>query len=204
MTVIMSILDFIRDWIDVIQATAVVITLLVLIKYTSETAKLRRETKKQTELGMRPFIIISYTESEDTFKYSNLGFGIALKTKIDDLSLIDSEGLTLEYIFPEIAVIPPNSECEIKNIKLKINDNISDADRFDLGALFPRSAQQTFEISIRYENLVGDEYVTKGTLGQETFDYASIEKKGEGTQNIWRFFERREKGIRKLSAKRRK
>jgi hypothetical protein len=201
-TIIMGILNFLRNWIDVIQATVLIITLLVLIKYTYETSELRQETKKQTELGMRPFVIISYMESEDTFKYANLGFGNALKTRIDDLSLINSGGLTLKYVFPEIAVIPPKTECEIKDIKIKTNGKISDADKFDLGALFPRSAQRTFEVSIRYNNLVGDEYVTKGTLGQETFDYESIEKIGEETRNIWRFFERRDKWIKKQSEKR--
>lgn len=203
MTTIPAILHFLRNWIDVIQATVLIITILVLIKYTYETAKLRQETKKQTELGMRPFVIISYTEPEDTFKLTNLGFGIALNTRIDDLSLIDNAGLTFDYVFPEIAVIPPNTECEIKNIRTKINGEISDADKFDLGALFPRSAQRTFEVSIRYKNLLGEEYVTKGTLGQETFDYENIEKIGEGTRNIWRFFERRDKGIKKWSEKKR-
>jgi len=199
--IIPVILHFLRNWIDVIQAAVLIITLLVLIKYTYETAKLRQETKKQTELGMRPFVIISYTEREDTFKLANLGFGIALNIRIDDLSLIDNAGLTFDYVFPEIAVIPPNTECEIENIKTKINGKISDADKFDLGALFPRSAQRTFEVSIRYRNLLGEEYVAKGILGQETFDYEKIEKIGKGTRNIWRFLERRDKGIKKRSEK---
>jgi hypothetical protein len=192
-----TILNFLRNWMDVLQAIVLIITLFVLIKYTYETARLRRETQKQTELGMRPFVIISYREAEDTFKLVNLGFGLALKTRIQDLSLIDTDGLSFEYVFPEMAIIPPNTECEIKNIKKRINGDVSGADNFDLAALFPRSAQRTFEVFIKYSNLVGDEYVTKGTLGQETFDYEDIEKVGEGTRNFWRFFERREKWIKK-------
>lgn len=190
-----------RNTIDIIQAIAVILTLLVLVKYTYETYKLRRETEKQTELSQRPFIIIGYTPHEATFKLTNLGHGIALNVKIDDVCLVREGPVKLSYIFPQIKIIPPDKECEIKDIKIDANGESRIADTFDLGALFPESAVRAFDVTIRYNNLLGNGYITSGKLGQETFDFETIEKVGEGTTNIWRSFERRDRALIKLLSK---
>jgi len=83
---------------------------LAAVWYAWETRKLWKEAVKNNELSLRPFVIISYTESERNFKLTNLGNTPALNVKIDDVTLIDVASLKFDYIFPEIDVIPQQSK----------------------------------------------------------------------------------------------
>lgn len=152
------------------------LTFLAIIWYAWETRKLWKETVKQTELNLRPFVVITYSENERKFKLINLGNTPALNVKIDDVNLISGEGLNFDYVFPEIDLIPQKAKIDINDIKKKINDEISDTDTFDLGALIPYSAHRTFKVIIRYKNTQNDEYKTEGKVGEGTFDFQKIEK----------------------------
>jgi hypothetical protein len=144
--------------------------------YAIVTKRLWKESVKQTKLLMRPIVIITYDGNENKFKYINYGNTPAFRIRIDDVSLINSEGLRFDYVFPEEHVLPQLKRITIDNIKKKINDSHSNTDTFDLGALFPNSAIRTFDIRIRYKNAENEEFITEGKLGQGTFDLTRIER----------------------------
>jgi hypothetical protein len=162
--------------IQLVVAIILFFTLLAAVYYARVTNKLWKESVKQTRLMLRPIVVIAYDEAERQFKYVNYGNTPALKIKIDDVSLIDADGLTFDYLFPEEHILPQSERIAIKNIKKKINDNLSETDSFDLGALIPFSAIRTFDIVIRYENAENEKFITEGKLGQDTFDFKRIEK----------------------------
>jgi len=152
------------------------LTLIAVVWYAWETMQLVQETSKQTDFSMMPFITISYFENGNKYKLMNLGHGVALNIKIDDIRLIKTKGLKFDYVHQEIDVLPPTGECEIR-FKKKINEDISDADAlFDLGALLPRSAHRTFNISIRYRDVLNGKHVTEGKLGLGAFEFDKITK----------------------------
>ena len=152
------------------------VTLIAVIWYAWETMRLVQETYRQTEFSMAPFVTLSYFENEDKYKLMNLGHGVALSIKIDNIRLVKTSGLKFYYIHQEVGILPPTCECDIV-LKKKINEDISDADTaFDLGALFPQSAHRTFNISIRYRDTVSGEHVTKGRLGLGAFKFDKITK----------------------------
>lgn len=164
---------------NLIQLSVAIIlflTFMAIVWYAFETRKLWKEAVKQTRLSMRPIVVITYDERERKFKYINYGNTPAFNIKIDDVSLINTEGLKFDYVFTEEHCLPQSKQINIKNIKKKINDEVSDTDLFDLGALIPFSTQRTFDVVIRYKNAEKEEYITEGKVGEGTFDFTRIEK----------------------------
>jgi len=162
--------------IQLIVAIILFLTFLAATFYALVTKKLWKESVKQTRLIMRPIVVITYDERERKFKYINYGNTPAFSIKIDDVTLINTEGLRFDYIFPEEHILPQLREISIKNIKKKINDDVSDTSTFELGALIPFSAIRTFDVIIRYKNSENEEFITEGKVGKETFDFKRIEK----------------------------
>ncbi len=150
------------------------LTFLAIVWYAFETRKLWKETVKQTRLSMRPIVVITYDDNK--FKYINYGNTPAFDIKIDDVTLINTEGLKFYYVFFEEYCLPQSKQIIVENIKKKINDEVSDTDTFDLGALIPFSTQRTFDVKIRYKNAENEEYMTGGIVGEGTFDITRIEK----------------------------
>ena len=159
----------IADFIQISIAVAVFI-------YVFVTIKLWQQAVKQTRLSMRPIVVITYDEREDKFKYINYGNTPAFSVKIDDVALINTEELSIDYVFPKIYCVPQSTKFSIKNIKKKINDTTSETDLFDLGALIPFSANRTFDVKIKYRNSENEKYITEGKVGEGAFDIANIEK----------------------------
>ena len=162
---------------NLIQLSIAIILFLTFVAvfwYAWQTRKLWKEAIKQTRLSMRPIVVITFDNNK--FTYINYGNTPAFSVKIDNVTLIDTEGLDFEYVFPEEYCIPQSRKISIENIKKKINDQISDTDTFDLGALIPYSAQRTFDLTIKYKNAENEKYTTKGKVGEGTFDITRIEK----------------------------
>ncbi len=157
------------DYIQLFIAVAVFI-------YALATIQLWKQTVKQTRLSMRPIVVITYDESERKFKYINYGNTPAFGVKIDDFTTINTEGLILGYVVPEMYCLPQGKEICIENIKKKINDETSETDSFDLGMIIPISAHKTFDVIIRYKNAENEKYKTEGKVGEGTFDFTKIEK----------------------------
>jgi len=162
--------------IQLIVAIILFLTFLAATFYAMVTRKLWKESVKQTRLIMRPIVVITYDEVERKFKYVNYGNTPAFSIKIDDVSLINTENLKFDYVFPEEHILPQSGKISIENIKKKINDDILDTSTSNLGALIPHSAHRTFEVIIRYKNSEGEEFITEGKVGEETFDFRRIEQ----------------------------
>jgi len=150
------------------------LTFLAVFWYAFETRKLWKETVKQTRLSMRPIVVITYDDNK--FKYINYGNTPAFDIKIDDVTLINTEGLKFYYVFFEEYCLPQSKQISVENIKIKINDDVRDTDTFALGALIPYSTSRTFSVKIRYKNAENEEYMTRGIVGEGTFDITRIEK----------------------------
>ena len=78
----------IRDWLAA-QTIAVVLTGLVLIWYTIETQLLRKESQKQTEIQIRPFVIVERKDRKIFLK--NIGQGPALNVSVRPVQISSEE-----------------------------------------------------------------------------------------------------------------
>ena len=67
---------------DILTTGLLLATLGVLIKYTVETTRLRKEAVRQTELSQRPYVILIHTGS-GLLSFENIGLSHALDVSID-------------------------------------------------------------------------------------------------------------------------
>ncbi|MEW6455833.1 MAG: hypothetical protein AB1410_03845 [Acidobacteriota bacterium] len=158
---------------EILTSVALILTLFVVLWYAWETRRLRIETIKQTELSLRPFVIILFIEHKNKFILKNIGNGPALKVKIDDIPLIKENKLYIKYIFHEIDVILAKEESEIK-CEIKTNDSTLNISLFS--HFFPHTAVKSYNFLIRYTNINNELYQTKGKFGKGGIVIEGIKK----------------------------
>ena len=166
---------FFQTWGSMISTLTLMATLVVLILYTVFTYQIRKATEKQIDLTLQPFISFTYEEKDRKFKLINYGKTPALDIKFEEIPLIDTKGLKFKYLISPIDYLPPEGIADI-DIKKKINDEITDTDTFDRGALDPHAAHRAFEIKIRYKNTVNDKFTVTGKLGVAAFIFEKMKK----------------------------
>ena len=147
---------------------ALFFTLLAVIWYACETRKLRMETIKQTELSLRPFVVITYdtdASMQRRFKIENIGKGPALNVKIADIPIMKKDGEHyIRYIFSRIDVIVPNEKKDIKG-KIKVNEHSAE-NSFVFMSHFQPESVKSYDFIINYANINNNSYKTEGSLGK--------------------------------------
>jgi len=146
------------NW-DLLTSIALILTLFAVIWYAYETKKLREETSKQTELNVRPLVIISCNYG---YKLVNIGNGPALNISIKDIIIEINSFKITRYYFPKIAGLLPNLSIHL-DIKVEGIDKIDD---FHWGIINPETAKEDYKYSIYYENIINQKYITEGTIGK--------------------------------------
>lgn len=141
-----------------VQTIALVFTLGVLIWYTIETHKLRRETAKQTELQLSPFITIQGN------KYRNIGHSTALNIKMDrietdyfyvtfqTMNLIEPGAIKGFRFMPE-----PKTKDDEKRVQIFKDALESEFPFFDKNFL----SQGFYILTVRYNNIENHPYLSK-------------------------------------------
>ncbi len=75
---------------DIIALGLLLITLIVLSIYTYQTYRLRKETVKQTELSLRPYVILTPAISGRRLNFENIGHSHAIDVSIDILHYLNA------------------------------------------------------------------------------------------------------------------
>lgn len=154
---------------EILTFWALFFTLLAVIWYANETRKLRIETVNQTELSLRPIIVLSYyanASSQRIFKIENIGKAPALNVKIDDIPIIKKDGgIHIRYIFNKINIIVQNEKRDITG-KIKENGNCSRNSHLFMSHFSPRSAVRSYDFIINYRNVNNKPYKTIGKWGK--------------------------------------
>ncbi len=83
----MWLVNFFETYGHMISTIALVITMGVIIWYALETRKLRKETVKQTELSLRPYVILVRSLGRYGLSFENIGLSHALNVSIDILKM---------------------------------------------------------------------------------------------------------------------
>ena len=178
------------QWLSIIQTVALLATLGVIIWYACETQKLRKETVKQTELSLRPFVTITQSESATyspekgaethPLLYKNIGHGPALDVEIKPF---DAEGFLLKT---EKRGLIEVGESKYLNIRGEGVDDTSDAfvqsvpvPSFTPKALQKRNSELEIILDISYKNIEKKSYSTKVKISREGIEVLST---GEAKQ----------------------
>jgi len=107
--------------VQIIQTLILFGTALVVWIYTKETKLLRKETKKQTDLMIRPFVILYYdvtcqaidniSVGKPEVKIKNIGNGAAINVRVEDVGTNMNQTLKCTQ---KIDVLPPDQERVIQ------------------------------------------------------------------------------------------
>jgi len=108
----MCLTNFFDTYGSMISTLALLGTLGVLIKYTVETTRLRKETVKQTELNQRPCVVLDYENGR--ISYKNIGNSPAFNLTVEQLDLRDVDDETLFILhFNQIYLLEPGALAEV-------------------------------------------------------------------------------------------
>ncbi len=117
------------------QVIILAITAVIIFWYTVETYWLRRESQRQTELQLRPFVVLEAVRQIEGvgFQVKNIGNGTALNIRIGSV-LVKYEGTLSEVIgFPdtvsslsqgESILVSHREEHEKESVKITANPGI--------------------------------------------------------------------------------
>jgi len=148
---------------DIITTGLLLVTLIVLIIYTIATWLLRQETVRQTELKLRPYIILTPNEDDESlFSFENIGNGHALDVHIDIL-IID----TFFYHFDPCHLVRQGKKEKVVpnalSTGIETDERVMELDSMGLG--FPYFIEldnkKDYPLKVHYENIEGKRYYTR-------------------------------------------
>lgn len=137
------------------------ITFLTLFWYSFETKKIHLLNKKQFSLQIRPIITIDDSELRDKkIVLKNIGSGSALNVVIQDIHI---GGLGTVAKFEQINCLEPR---ETKSSKVVFfNGDVESRWCFEAN-LMESYASGTYELLIRYENVMNEKFQQSFLLGE--------------------------------------
>lgn len=145
--------------IGVLQTAAIVLTGLVIIWYTWETRRLGIETRRQTEVQQRPFVVVEPTKNG--FEIKNVGRGPALNVTVDDVQITppDSDE-TIVIRFPRSVPLLSSNGQPVPLEAESFKDDRSWEDFF-FPHLDPQYADLTLSLRIKFQNVESRHYAVE-------------------------------------------
>jgi hypothetical protein len=173
--------QFFQVWGSMISALALVATLCVITPYTFETRRLRKATVKQTELSLRPFVVVSVLEDNAGFSqrlvYKNIGHSPAIDVQTESF---DAETFILN--FEKYGLIEIGEKKDL-NPQAQGKDTISEGliravptPSFTPKALNERNSNLKLILNIHYNNIEKVPYQTKVKINKKGIEIESTGK----------------------------
>jgi len=146
------------------------LTLLAIVFYSWETSQLRIQSKRQIELAqeqmelsLKPQLEIVFQRAH--FRLYNVGNGPAVQVRIDDKIVSPARyPVRLRFICPSII---EKDECLPIELKVLKEDGSCEDGSTCLGFITPPLAMETYDIKVRYENLMGKPYDRGLKIGKD-------------------------------------
>jgi hypothetical protein len=136
------------------QTWTVILTGLILLWYTWETSELRRAAVLQTQVQLRPFVVLELWSP--SFRLLNFGTHPALNVTVDPVT-IEAPGSQIEVRFPaRLAVLPPGGGWIIPTESWKNGVHLA----HDIFSAHLQSAvtEQRLTATVRYQDIEGRSY----------------------------------------------
>ena len=136
------------------QTWTLVVTGVVLLWYTWETSELRRATVLQTEVQLRPFVVLELWSP--SFRLRNFGTHPALNVTVDPVT-IEAPGSQIEVRFPaRLPVLPPGGGWTVPTESWK--DGVQLAYDMFSAHLQSTVAEQRLTATVRFQDIEGRSY----------------------------------------------
>lgn len=173
--------QFFQVWGSMISSLALLATLCVIIWYAFETRRLREATVKQTELSLRPFVVISVFEDSAGLSqrliYKNIGHSPAIDVHTESF---DAEAFILN--FEKYGLIEIGEKKDL-NPQGQGKDTVSEgliravpSPGFTPKALDERDSNLELILNIHYRNIENISYQTKVKINRKGIKIQSTGK----------------------------
>jgi hypothetical protein len=175
---------------DFISTLVLVITLIVLVFYTIATFGLKKAAVKQTELNLRPFVVICiFTDNaglSERLVYKNIGHSPAIDVRTEPF---DAEAFFLDFERQSLIEVGEMKELNPKGRgKNTLGEGLIRSVRipsFTPKALAERNSDLDLILNIRYKNIEQICYRTRVRITKACIEI-------QGTERINRSFYRNE------------
>lgn len=145
---------------EIITASLLGLTLIAIIWYAWETRRLRIENVKQTELSLRPYIIL-YSTQAGKIGVENIGLSHALDVVIDTLEMN-----VFRVLFQPRSLVRHGQPVAIE---VTLEGKNPEADKMirdfgaDLGFPFFKDLEKVrdYPLTVHYKNIEGTSYFTQ-------------------------------------------
>ena len=160
----MCLVNFFETYGHMISTIALVITMGVIIWYALETRKLRKETVKQTELSLRPYVILVRSMGgRYDLAFENIGLSHALNVSIDILKMnaffyrFQPCYLVRQGKKVAIEALPPFGKNEESERMIRGLDD----EHLGLPFFEGLDKAKDYSLTVRYKNIEGTPYYTR-------------------------------------------
>ncbi len=176
--------QFFQTWGSMITTLALLATLGVIIWYSCETRRLRKETVRQTELQLTPHLILDYKED---LVCKNVGNSTALNVAVSTLIVSDDTtgDLVFEVTFSPLYLLEAKEEKKVnysarfedKELEEIVNALLNQGRKFF--PFFPEETKkEEFSLTIDYKNLENVPFKTEVSVKcrEEKIEILSIKR----------------------------
>lgn len=170
--------QFFQTYGTMISSIALIATLIVIILYTIATFGLTKATVKQTELSLRPFVIISiFVDSAGLSQrliYKNIGHSPAIDVETEPF---DAEAFILKFKKYGLIEIDKTKDLKPQGIgKTPLDNGFVQAvptPSFTPKALDERDSNLELILNIHYKNIEKTSFLTKVKISQKGIEILS-------------------------------
>lgn len=156
---------------DKLSVIVLVGTLLIVCWYTVETHLMKDAIKDQVDISVRPCLAITKSDSDSSFKICNIGNGVAVNIRVEDLILGSDLGFMLT--FNKTLYLKPGQE-EVIEITTRRKEGVSS---IPLDAhLDAKYSNKQYSISIQFEDMMHRKYQQELSLGKDGAFIGEIKK----------------------------
>jgi hypothetical protein len=159
-----------------VQTAIYLVTGLVVLYYTYETYRMRKELVRQNQLAVQPLILatvkrvnVSHDMTDSRVVLRNIGRGPALFVRVDDFNVHDEEGGgRFSLRIPPVDCIEGGMETalDVELITRETSGRETPQTWHFAGVLDPKSANSTYIVTICYEDIDRGQHWAKTQMGK--------------------------------------
>lgn len=152
---------------------------VAIVWYTVETFFLRRETVRQNEIAVSPFIVANVEHRQISswpapiigpqLVMKNIGKGLALFVQVEDMTLTDPAGDRVKFSvrFTKLSHLEERQECAVPIAECAAKSKeVDPAHLSPAMSLDPKSAVDTYTMRINYQDVRGHRHTTRVQMGK--------------------------------------
>lgn len=145
--------------------------------YAFLTYRMFKQTVKQTNLLVRPFLAIEPSHRAGQYRVRNVGNGTAIGVKLENVIVVIESGGRLEFEFKQIDLIPTREDRDL-GCEVLLNGKPVAYEDFPFATyVSPLNRKETFDLKLDFQDIQQNKYHSVWRIGKGAITLVS---QGEG------------------------